>query len=220
VSTHSTLKVAHCNNVACTSAGLSTLDSAVDVGFFPSATIGADGLGLISYRDATNGDVKVAHCSNVACTSADNVTTIDSAGDTGFDTSATIGVDGLGLIGYWTNAGPVKIARCNDRLCTSATVSSLAMIPSGTSTSVTVGPDGRGLIGYVSSFGLTVAHCTDALCASASSSALGGPANLGYLSLTVGTDGLALISYYDQTTGDLKVAHCSNTFCVPYLRRR
>ena len=30
-----------------------------------SITIGADGLGLISYYDVTNGDLKVAHCSNV-----------------------------------------------------------------------------------------------------------------------------------------------------------
>ena len=39
-------------------------------------------------------------------------------------------------------------------------------------------------------------------------------------SVTVGADGLGLISYYDSTNGDLKVAHCADTFCVPYLRRR
>jgi hypothetical protein len=31
-------------------------------------TIGADGLGLISYLDSSNSDLKVAHCSNVTCT--------------------------------------------------------------------------------------------------------------------------------------------------------
>jgi len=31
----------------------------------PSITIGADGLGLISYYDVTNADLKVAHLSNV-----------------------------------------------------------------------------------------------------------------------------------------------------------
>jgi hypothetical protein len=32
-------------------------------------TIGADGLGLISYRDFQEDAVKVAHCADVACTS-------------------------------------------------------------------------------------------------------------------------------------------------------
>jgi hypothetical protein len=41
-----------------------------------------------------------------------------------------------------------------------------------------------------------------------------------YSSVTIGADDLALISYYDETNGDLKVAHCSNLFCVPYHRRR
>jgi cell shape-determining protein MreC len=41
-----------------------------------------------------------------------------------------------------------------------------------------------------------------------------------YTSITVGSDGFGLISYYDATNGDLKVAHCSNTFCSPYVRRR
>src|SRR5206468_3742369 len=59
------LKVAHCSNVACTTATTSTIDSAPQVGPYTSLAIGADGLGLISYYDVTNGDLKVAHCSNV-----------------------------------------------------------------------------------------------------------------------------------------------------------
>jgi hypothetical protein len=60
-------------------------------------TIGADGLGLISYYDNTNDDLKVAHCSDVACSSA-TTATLDSIGNVGWYTSVTIGADGLGLI--------------------------------------------------------------------------------------------------------------------------
>ena len=35
-----------------------------------------------------------------------------------------------------------------------------------------------------------------------------------YTSITTGVDGLPLISYYDQTNGDLKVAHCSDLACT------
>ena len=59
--------MAHCLNVTCTAATVSTLDSVGDVGYDTSITIGTDGLGLISYRDGTNFDLKVAHCSNLAC---------------------------------------------------------------------------------------------------------------------------------------------------------
>jgi hypothetical protein len=41
-----------------------------------------------------------------------------------------------------------------------------------------------------------------------------------YTSVTVGADGLPVISYFDDTNDDLKVAHCSNRFCVPYHRPR
>ena len=41
-----------------------------------------------------------------------------------------------------------------------------------------------------------------------------------FTSQTIGADGLRLISYYDISNKDLKVAHCSNSLCVPYFRRR
>jgi hypothetical protein len=62
--TNSDLKVAHCTDVACTTASHATLDSTGDVGYFTSVAIGTDGLGLISYYDVSNGDLKVAHLSN------------------------------------------------------------------------------------------------------------------------------------------------------------
>jgi hypothetical protein len=80
-------------------------------------TIGADGLGLISYRDVTNLDLKVAHCSDAACTSA-AITSLDTGGSVGLYTSVTIGADGLGLISYYdvTNQD-LKVLHCENVFC-------------------------------------------------------------------------------------------------------
>lgn len=67
---------------------------------FSSITIGADGFGLISYYDATNGDLKVAHCTNTACSSS-TVAAMDTGGNVGQYTSITIVGDGTGLISYY-----------------------------------------------------------------------------------------------------------------------
>jgi hypothetical protein len=93
------------------------VDHAGDVGQYSSVTIGIDGLPLISYYDATNGNLKVAHCSNSACTSATR-TTVDHAGDVGQYSSVTIGTDGLPLISYYdaTNSD-LKVAHCSNLFC-------------------------------------------------------------------------------------------------------
>jgi hypothetical protein len=113
------LKVAHCDNISCSGGGITatTLDAAGDVGQYTSITIGADGLGLISYYDVTNGDLKIAHCANTDCTAA-TISKLDTAGDVGRYTSITIGADGLGLISYYDDTnGDLKVAHCSNVLC-------------------------------------------------------------------------------------------------------
>jgi hypothetical protein len=160
------LKVAHCSNLACTAATITTLDStSLDLGEYTSVTIGTDGLGLISYKDGTNGDLKVAHCSNLACTSATK-TTLDSTGTVGEFTSVAVGTDGLGLISYLdvTN-GDLKVAHCSNPTCTAATTTTVDPAAGignpGDYTSLTIGTDGFPLIAYRDEVNghLKVAHC-------------------------------------------------------------
>jgi hypothetical protein len=161
------LKVAHCNNVACTSSTNTTLDSTGFVGYESSITIGADGLGLISYWDNSNDNLKVAHCNNVACTSSTN-TAIDT-GTVGQWTSITIGTDGLGLVSYYeTTNDDLKVAHCSNVACTSATstVVETSATNDGAYNSITIGADGLPLISYRDStnLDLKVAHCGSPLC--------------------------------------------------------
>jgi hypothetical protein len=111
------LNVAHCDNLACTSATHSTLTSLG--GAFSSTTVGPDGMGIISHYDFS-GDLVVSHCSDLPCSEATSIV-LDSPGDSGLNsggTSITIGVDGLPLISYsdQTNFNP-KVLHCANLYC-------------------------------------------------------------------------------------------------------
>jgi hypothetical protein len=61
------LKVAHCGNVACTTASYLAVDTAGQVGWSTSITVGSDGLPFVTYRDVSGDAVKGLHCPNVFC---------------------------------------------------------------------------------------------------------------------------------------------------------
>jgi preprotein translocase subunit Sec61beta len=216
------LKVLHCGNLFCTSNNTATsLDTTGDVGLDTSITIGADGLGLISYYDHDNGDLKVLHCGDLSCTSGNTITSVDKTGDVGEYTSITIGVDGLGLVSYYDNTnGHLKVLHCGNLLCSSGNTSTSVDMNSQVgynSTSITIGGDGLGLISYwdYGKLDLKVLHCGNLLCSSGNTSTsvdtVGDVG--GYNSITIGADGFGLISYFDNTNGDLKVLHCGNPQC-------
>jgi hypothetical protein len=213
------LKVAHCEDVACTSATITTLDNAGTVGKYTSIAIGADGLGLIAYYDRVNEDLKVAHCNDTTCTGA-TITILDNVGDIDDPSiSIAIGADGLGLLGYFDALNnDLKVAHCDDVACTGATITPLDSAGEvGSHTSIAVGADGLGLISYldITNDALKVAHCNDAVCTSATTSTLESAESVGRsTSITIGTDGLGLISYYDTYHGELKVAHCNDAACT------
>src|SRR4029077_5620563 len=222
-STDQVLTLALCPDLACTTPTVTnTPDRTGNVGQYSSVAIGTDGLALISYYDATNGDLKVAHCfdtANSICTNATR-TTLQSEGNVGQFTAMAIGTDGLAIISYYdvTN-GDLKVAHCSDVACTSATIATPDSAGSvGQYSSVTIGTDGLPLISYydVTNGDLKVAHCSDVACTAATLTAVDGAANnVGApSSMITGADGRGLISYYDVTNGDLKVAHCANVACT------
>jgi hypothetical protein len=93
-------------------------NNAGNVGQYTAINVGGDGMGVMSYYDATNGDLKVAHCSNATCSVSTNVT-VDSTGNVGQATAMTVGADGFPLISYYdvTNTG-LKIVHCSNAFCT------------------------------------------------------------------------------------------------------
>jgi predicted regulator of Ras-like GTPase activity (Roadblock/LC7/MglB family) len=225
----SDLEVAHCSDVLCSSKTKTTIDTGDTVGQYTSITIGVDGYGLISYYDYTNGNLKTAHCTNTACTNFD-VSTISSYGDVGKYTCITVGNDGLAVISYIYDYAEgdqrLRMAHCSNTACTSASTQHVDYTGGANAakrTAITIGSDGLPFIAYYDqgNSDLKVAHCNNATCSSASVQKLDTGSYAGfYPSVTIGMDGMPIISYYKGGSADnLKVAHCSNVFCIPNWRR-
>ncbi len=183
------LKVAHCNNAACTSAAIRTLDPGLSqpgeyIGGYPAVAIGHDGLALISYQYQKTGspqELRVAHCSNASCSAA-TINPIESATATGVFTSLAVGADGFPLVSYLfqTTGGDLKVARCSDLSCTNATFKAVDGPDSvGFYSGIAIGRDDLPIISYFdeTNFDLKVAHCLDRLCGAS-------PPSLGFHSLT------------------------------------
>jgi hypothetical protein len=94
------LKLAVCNDVACTSPTISTLDSGGDVGQYTSLALTTANVPVISYTDATNYDLKLAVCNYAACTSP-TISTLDSTGTVGLYTSLALTTADAPVISYY-----------------------------------------------------------------------------------------------------------------------
>jgi hypothetical protein len=101
------LKVVHCNNVACSS--WTTAKIAKVRADNVSAGIGGDGLPFVAYH--SGGALNVAHCNNVACTSS-TITTVDPGPNVGDYASLATDPLGMPMIAYYdTTNHNLKIAR-------------------------------------------------------------------------------------------------------------
>ena len=148
----SDLLLFRCGNIACNSGNAFTnIDSSGDNGRWVSTAIGTDGLPVLSYHDAGNGNLKVLHCGNATCTSGNTTTPVDTAGDVGSHTAIAIGIDGKPIISYYdvTN-GNLKVLQCGNVACSSGndavTVDSEGNV--GQFTSLAIETDGIPVISY------------------------------------------------------------------------
>jgi hypothetical protein len=147
-----------------------TLDTEGDVGAGTSLAIGADGLPVIAYQDATNQDLKVLKCGNLGCSAGNVVTTIDAAAQVGDVTSIAIAPDGFPVIAYY-EAGrqDLKVAKCADPACragTAVTTIDGDGADVGRSASLAIGSDGLPIIAYLdmTHVDVRVAKCATPAC--------------------------------------------------------
>jgi hypothetical protein len=217
-STNQDLKVAKCGNASCSSGNtITTVDSVFNVGFYTSIVVPADGLPVISYSDNTNQDLKVAKCGNASCSSGNTITTVDSVGNVGGDTSIAVSADGFPVISYNVFPTGLKVVKCSSADCVFGNTITLVdnVGTPGVGTSIVVPADGRPVISHYSP-NLKVTKCGNASCSSGNTSTVvdNTITQDGLQSaIAISSDGLPVIAYADGLIGRLKVAKCSNASC-------
>jgi predicted regulator of Ras-like GTPase activity (Roadblock/LC7/MglB family) len=221
------LRVTHCGNPDCTADNVSnTVDDppTAVVGREPSIAIGADGLPIISHRDASVEGLRVTHCGNLTCTSGNESRTIDDpAGHVGHDSSIAIGADGFPVISHQDFfSGVLRITHCGNATCSSNNVSTnvdLGTENVGGFPSIAIGTDGLPIVSHWNrtAYTVRVTHCGNVACTAGNiTTTVDDPIGQvgGYTSIAIGSDGLPIIAHHDATVEGLRVTHCGNITCT------
>jgi hypothetical protein len=168
---------------------------------------------VISYLDSSNVDLRVVVCIDPICSTSVTPVIVDSTGNTGFDSSIAIGVNGFPVISYLDNtSGDLRVAACNDATCSTSTRTTVDSAgDTGFFSSIAIGVNGNPVISYYdySNTGLRVAACNDAMCSfPATLTTVDSAGNTGWeSSLAIGVNGFPVVSYFDNSNGDLRVAN-------------
>jgi len=210
------LRYAQCTIADCSTKVTTNVDTATDVGLYTSIAVNSGGLARISYYDQNLKDLKYVQCGDAACDATGRViTSVDTTGDVGQNTSIALGTDGFARISYYdaTNVS-LKFVQCTDAACSSGH-RNITFVDNGNTgrySTIAMGTDGFARIGYFDGANawLKYVKCTNAACTTKSMlTADSGPGNYNvgqYASIAVGTDGWARISYFrSDTNSDLKL---------------
>ena len=225
--TFTTLRVLKCGNAACSSGNVDTLLYNYQNPGYTAIAIGNDNNPVIAHNWS---GLDLVKCGNPACTSGNTFTEVDP-NMTGLEVDIAIGADGNPVISYYDeqldeplNGGDLKVAKCNNVDCSSATIKTVDSDGDvGRHSSIAISADGFPVISYWagSSWGdLRVAKCHDPACSSLSEpptiNTVDSAGNVGWFtSLAVGIDDNPVIAYYTDTYDDLKLALCSDPACTP-----
>ena len=213
------LKVAKCNDPACTSSTKTVVDSIGNVGGYTSIAIGTDGNPVISYYDFTNQDLKFVKCGNLECSSGNTIRTLLSAGNNGLGSSIIVDTDGYPVISFYdaTNQN-LRVAFCHSIDCgVSPSIASIGGSNNyGLYSSIALGVDGQPIIAYpdITLGQLLTTHCANNCTSSITEILSSGNSDGLYPSITIGEDGIPWISHYESNSDDLRITKCFAIDCT------
>jgi len=164
------LKIIHCGDTTCSSGNtITSPDTIGNVGQGTGLQLDSNGNPVVSYYDITNGDLKIIHCGDTTCSSGNTITSPDTTGDVGVDTSLRLDANGIPVVSYldYTN-GNLKVLHCGNTTCSSGNtvVSPDALGNIGWHVSMQLDSNGNPVIGYYNytNGDLKVLRCNNAVC--------------------------------------------------------
>jgi hypothetical protein len=211
------LRVAKCQDAACTSTTRTTIaDLAGSSLFYSAIAVPSDGLPVIAFQ--ANSALRVAKCSNASCTGA-LVVIPDNGSGAGEYVSLAIGADDLPLISYSFN-NALRVLKCGLADCSGTNTIANADDPAnsvGTHTATIISASGRPMIAYRDNTlgGVKFMRCGDAACSSGNF-IVAIPTSSGTvynIDLALGPDGMPVISYFNSGDSAISVVRCANTQC-------
>ncbi|MCA9952674.1 MAG: hypothetical protein KDE48_23655, partial [Anaerolineales bacterium] len=145
------LKLAICNDAACSNPTIRIVDNGDGVGATSSIALNSNGFPVISYYDSNNTALKVAVCPNATCTTP-TLTTVDNTGFVGLYTSIALNKFDHPIISYRdTNNSALKVAFCTDIACTNPalmTVDGAGDLAAGEYSSLALDSSGYPVVSY------------------------------------------------------------------------
>jgi hypothetical protein len=210
------LEVAHCVDVACSSASSSTAGAGANAANV-SLVVTSDGKPRLQYWGS--GGNQFVRCRDVACSSA-TVIQIDNVVGAG---KMTLDAYGLPIVMFTSSASTsslqVVYERCVDIDCSGLFTPTVrtATDTNGDSTSsaLTTGADASPLFVYTTApQRLAALHCAGSACATGDTPTTVAGGVTGDVSVTVGSDGWPLIAARNVSTHGLQILRCVSPSCA------
>ncbi len=220
---NSNLKLAVCNNIACTSPDLIVVDSSKPVGKFSSLKLNSNDLAFISYQDGGSFSVKYAACDTVNCNSPTLTPGIDSDAR---DSSLTLNHNGNAVIStHGFGDLTTRIIVCGDLACSLAN-RTRSVLDHSTSyyTSVVINDNNFPVVSYYDgeNGNLKLATCGNVSCTFSDIVTVDSSTNdTGlYSSMMLNDSGDPVISYKHLTYKTLELAICKDAACTVKTSKR
>lgn len=215
---NSSLKIAFCNDKACSSPTTKTLVAGVGgQGTFTSMKLDASNQPVISYYTFPVETLHLLRCTDPACNGFSDVT-VDSGGVGSYTSLALAGNNPV--ISYYDGGnGELKVAICTNADCSASNIHSLTASASdvGMFSSLQLDSSGFPVISYydATADSVRLLRCTAANCSVITDFLVDASSHVGFngISLQLNAAGYPLMSYYDLTNQRLKLAHCIDVSC-------
>ena len=224
----STLKIAKCADLACTSAGLSEIDPGIAAFTSgPSVTIGFNGFPFISFgRRQVAGQpftLTLMRCMDHACR-VNNIVIATTESNLLHNTSIAIGADGIPVVSYGVSGPSVKFVRCNARECGTGIEPAIFVVentfptPQGGQNSITIGNNGAPVIAYTVANGIQLVICRLPACTGVNALRfITSNAEVSDPQVSIGVDGLPIIAYLNVSNPNdrrLMLVKCGGQDCA------